>query len=89
LGMEFIEGYCILEVTVGTLSVMNRWMGSIAEDAVGNMAIEYSVSNNATVYPGIRYAGRLAQDALGTMSLGEGTFINGGGFQTAGETIPQ
>jgi hypothetical protein len=60
---------------------VNRWMGSIAQDAVGNMAIGYSVSSS-TVYPGIRYAGRLAEDAMGTMSLGEGTIINGGGSQT-------
>jgi hypothetical protein len=60
---------------------VNRWMGSIAQDAAGNMAIGYSVSSD-TVFPGIRYAGRLAQDALGTMSLGEGTIIDGSGSQT-------
>jgi hypothetical protein len=61
---------------------VNRWMGSIAQDAVGNMAIGYSVSSG-TVFPGIRYAGRLADDDLGTMSLGEGTIIDGKGSQTS------
>jgi hypothetical protein len=59
----------------------NRWMGSIAMDGQGNMALGYSVSSS-TVYPGIRYTGRLVSDALGTMSQGETTLINGSGSQT-------
>jgi hypothetical protein len=60
---------------------VDRWMGSIAMDAQGNMALGYSVVNGVTVFPGIRYTGRLAGDALGQMTLGEGTVIDGTGVQ--------
>ena len=60
---------------------VHRWMGSIAMDKKGNMALGYSVVNGTTVYPGIRYTGRLAGDPLGTMTLGEGTIIDGSGVQ--------
>ena len=60
---------------------VDRWMGSIAMDAQGNMALGYSVVNGVTVFPGIRYTGRLAGDSLGQMTLGEGTVIDGTGVQ--------
>jgi hypothetical protein len=60
---------------------VNRWMGSAATDAAGNMAIGYSVSNATDVYPGIRYAGRLAGDPLGTLGQGEAVMTNGSGSQ--------
>ena len=59
----------------------NRWMGSIAMDKFGNMALGYSVSS-ALVYPSIRYAGRLNSDTLGILPQGETTLIAGGGSQT-------
>ena len=59
---------------------INRWMGSIAMDSCGNIALGFSVSNN-TVYPGIRYTGRLAGDELGEMTLGEGVIKDGSGSQ--------
>jgi len=61
---------------------VHRWMGSIAQDKKGNMALGYSVVNGVDVFPGSRYTGRLAGDPLGTMTLGEGTIINGSGVQT-------
>ncbi len=61
---------------------VHRWMGSIAMDKNGDIALGYSVVNGTTVYPGIRYTGRLAGDTLGDMTLGEGTVINGSGVQT-------
>jgi hypothetical protein len=61
---------------------VHRWMGSIAQDKNGNMAVGYSVSNGVDVYPGIRYTGRLAGDPLGQMTLGEGVIQNGSGVQT-------
>ncbi len=61
---------------------VHRWMGSIAQDKQGNMALGYSVVNGIDVYPGIRYTGRLASDPLGEMSLSEGVIINGTGVQT-------
>ena len=61
---------------------VHRWMGSIAQDKKGNMALGYSVVNATDVFPGIRYTGRLAGDPPGTMPQGEGTIINGSGVQT-------
>jgi hypothetical protein len=61
---------------------VHRWMGSIAMDKKGNMALGYSVVNATDVYPGIRYTGRLTGDPLGQMTLGEGVIINGSGVQT-------
>jgi hypothetical protein len=60
----------------------NRWMGSIAMDGNGNMALGYSVSSS-TIYPSIRYTGRLATDPAGEMSRGEGEMVTGGGSQTS------
>jgi len=59
-----------------------RWMGSIAMDADGNIALGYSVSS-ATVLPAIRYTGRLSGDPLNTMQA-ETTIVDGGGSQTTG-----
>ncbi len=59
----------------------NRWMGSIAMDRDGNMALGFSVSSAAT-YPSIRYVGRLASDPLGTLPQGETVMIAGSGSQT-------
>jgi hypothetical protein len=61
---------------------VHRWMGSIAQDKNGNMALGFSVVNVTNVFPGIRYTGRLAGDPIGQMTLGEGTIINGAGVQT-------
>jgi hypothetical protein len=61
---------------------VHRWMGSVAMDKNGNIALGYSVSNATNVYPGIRYTGRLAGDPPGQLPLGEGVIINGTGVQT-------
>jgi len=58
----------------------HRWMGSIAADKNGGIALGYSVSSSS-MYPAVRYAGRLASDPLGTLGQGEATLIAGGGFQ--------
>lgn len=58
-----------------------RWMGSLATDQDGNMAIGYSVSS-ASMYPGIRYAGRLAGEIPNRLSQAESVLTNGGGSQT-------
>jgi len=58
-----------------------RWMGSAAQDQGGNMALGFSASS-ATVFPGVRYAGRLAGDPAGTLGQGEATLFAGAGSQT-------
>lgn len=61
-------------------ATLNRWMGSLAMDKFGNMALGYSVSNES-VYPGIRYTGRMAGDPPGTLPQPEYTIVNGTGSQ--------
>lgn len=61
---------------------VQRWMGSIAADQSGNMALGYSVSS-ATVFPGIRYTGRLEGDPFNQMAQGEGTIVASNGGLTA------
>ncbi len=60
-----------------------RWMGSLAVDQNGNMAVGYSVSSSS-MFPAIRYAGRLMTDTLGTLGQGEGTLLAGTGAQSGG-----
>jgi len=43
-----------------------RWMGSIAQDKSGNIALGYSASSSVS-YPSIRIATRLLGDTLGTL----------------------
>ena len=59
---------------------LNRFMGSIAMDADGNIALGYSASS-ATAYPSIRYATRAATDPLGTLQA-EQVMRAGTGSQT-------
>ena len=57
-----------------------RWMGSIAMDQAGDMALGYS-SSSSTIYPSINYTGRKPTDATGTMSA-ETVLQAGNGSQT-------
>ncbi len=68
----------------GLTDGIHRWMGSIAMDGVGNMALGFSASNGTSpsVFPSVFYTGRLVGDPLGTMPQGEGSIINGTGSQT-------
>ncbi len=59
-----------------------RWMGSVAMDKVGDMAVGYSVSS-ATTFPSIAYTGRVPSDALGTLGS-EKVVKTGSGAQTGG-----
>jgi photosystem II stability/assembly factor-like uncharacterized protein len=59
----------------------SRWMGSIAMDKFGNIALGYSVSSS-TMYPSIRFTGRKPGDLLGTMTVPETTIVAGTGNQT-------
>jgi uncharacterized repeat protein (TIGR01451 family) len=59
----------------------HRWMGSIAMDQDGNLALGYSVSGT-NLYPAIRHTGRMADDAPGEMTVAETSLTEGGGAQT-------
>jgi len=69
----------------GVSDGIHRWMGSIAMDEAGNMALGYSASDGTSTYPSVWYAGRLAGDPLGVLPQGEGSFIDGTGSQTGSE----
>lgn len=56
-----------------------RWMGSIAMDKVGDIALGYSDSSGSTI-PSIRFTGRVPTDAKGTMEA-EASIKIGGGSQ--------
>jgi uncharacterized repeat protein (TIGR01451 family) len=69
--------------TTTTTTSIYRWMGSIAMDQAGNIALGYSASNDGvaphpTVFPGVRVVGRLANDPLGEMSTPEVHLADGG-----------
>ena len=60
----------------------SRWMGSIAQDKFGNIALGYSASSGS-VYPSLYYTGRVPTDLGGTLQ-GETMLKAGGGSQTGG-----
>lgn len=72
-----------------------RWLGSLAVDRAGNMALGFSSSNPLDLlglYPDIRYTGRLSSDPIGTMPLGErllklGLFPTFNGSQYDGDSV--
>jgi hypothetical protein len=59
-----------------------RWMGSMAMDAAGNIALAYSLSGT-TIYPGISYTARADPDPPGAMTLPETMLQAGAGAQGA------
>ena len=64
-------------------STLFRWMGSLAVDSQGNMALGYSTSNGTSPnFPSIAYSGRLASDPLNTLPQTEVTLFAGAGSQT-------
>lgn len=65
----------------GTADDLWRWMGSIAMDRDGNIALGYSTSDDAA-FPSIAYAGRHTDDPPGTLPHGEVVLQAGGGVQT-------
>jgi hypothetical protein len=58
----------------------SRWMGSVAMDKVGDIAMGYSVSSGSTA-PSIRFTGRVPTDPSGTMEA-ESSIQGGVGSQT-------
>src|SRR5205823_12591356 len=58
----------------------HRWMGSIAMDQAGDIALGYSLTSTSR-NPAIAYTGRRAGDPLGQMTLGEGLLYQGLGAQ--------
>ncbi|MDT8394154.1 MAG: T9SS type A sorting domain-containing protein [Bacteroidales bacterium] len=61
--------------------IKERWMGSIAMNANGDIALGYSLSSTTT-FPSIAYTGRRVDDPLGQMTVGEVMVKEGLGSQT-------
>ena len=60
---------------------LSRWMGSIAMDKQGDIALGYSASG-ANDFPSLRYTGRAAGDPPGQMTQAEQVLFTGQGPQT-------
>jgi hypothetical protein len=65
----------------GLTDGIHRWMGSIAMNSLGDIALGYSASNT-TVFPSVFYTARHDGDPPGQMTLGEGSIKDGTGSQT-------
>ncbi len=76
-------GWSILQQGNYAPDADHRWMGSVALDGAGNLALGYSISNGSSVFPSIRRSGRLASDPLGSITQPEASIIPGAGSQTA------
>jgi hypothetical protein len=59
---------------------LDRWMGSIASDKNGNLAVGYSTSS-ANSYPSIRYSYRTPTDTISTMGSEQLLFAGSGSQQ--------
>jgi len=66
-------------------TMLYRWMGSIAVDGQGNMAVGYSLSNGTSPnFPSIAYSGRLAGDVVNNLPQTETIMTAGAGSQVNG-----
>jgi hypothetical protein len=74
-------GWAVRQQATYSPDSANRWVGSIAMNGAGDIGLGYSVSSSS-ISPSIKFTGRLAGDTLNTMTQGEGTIINGNGYQT-------
>ena len=90
-GVAGIRWFELRNVTSGPVTVFQestyqpdttwRWMGSAAQDMLGNMALGFSASD-ATIHPQVRYAGRLVGDPINTLGQGEAHLFDGAGSQS-------
>jgi len=61
-------------------NLLDRWLGSIAMDSRGDIALGFDVSS-AGVFPSIHYVGRRDSDPLGQLPVAETPLIDGKGLQ--------
>ncbi len=62
-----------------------RFMGSIAMNGAGHIALGYTVSDDTSVLPGMRATARRNGEALGLMTMEELTIVDGIGVQTGSQ----
>jgi len=70
--------------TDSTTNPLWRWMGSVAMDHTGDIALGFSASG-PNDYASVRYTGRAAGDPPGQMTQAEQVVYTGGGPQTQAE----
>lgn len=70
------------QATHAPADTVNRWMGSAALDAQGNLGVAFSISDSASTFPGISYAGRLFNQSGGLLE-GEANAALGTRAQTS------
>lgn len=69
--------------------LMHRWMGSMAMDRDGNLALGYSAGNSdgtagQQVFPGLRYSGQRFDDLAGQLGQTERVLLAGTNAETGG-----
>jgi hypothetical protein len=69
------------EGTYAPADGQERWMGSIAMNGDGDIALGYTASSSS-IHPEIRFTGRFDGDPLGLMTIAEGIIYFSGGAQT-------
>ena len=67
--------------TVVNPGTVNFWLGSIAQDKLGDIALSYNVSSSTTIDPSVQYVGRVPTDPKGRME-GAKSVVKGTGVQT-------
>ena len=75
------SGWAVRQQATYSPDSANRWVGSVAMNGAGDIGLGYSVSSSS-ISPSIKFTGRLSTDPLNQMTQGEGTIINGSGYQT-------
>jgi len=74
-------GWSIFQQGTYAPDTHNRWMGSVAMNGLGDIALGYSKSSTS-VYPSVVVTGRFDGDSAGSMTQSEVTIVNGSGYQT-------
>jgi len=67
------------EGTYSPTTTRDRWMGSIAMDGGGNIALGFNMVSSVDLYASLGRTGRLASDPLGLMTTGEMHIVIGAG----------
>ncbi len=70
------DWYVYQEGTYAPDDGLHRFMGGIAMDGSGNIALAFNVANDTT-FAGIRYTGRRSGDSLGMMTVDEYVVVDG------------
>ena len=74
--------WSLFQEGIYTPDIYTRWLGSIAMDINGGIALCYAKSGASTVFPSLGYAGRKSCDPPGTLPIVETIAIAGSGSQT-------